>query len=96
MSQTCSTTEPVRTCVGCRSSRPQSALVRCALNSDGAPLISRTAPGRGAWLCVGKVACVQQAMKRRGFERAWKRPVASAEYEELRFAYEAMMANMNN
>jgi len=35
-------------------------------------------------------------MKRRGFERAWKRPVAPAEYEELRFAYEAMMANMNN
>ena len=52
--------EPVRTCVGCRERAPQSELVR--LVWDGASVfVSRTAPGRGAWVhpcqkCTGKLA----------------------------------------
>ncbi|CAB4861391.1 unannotated protein [freshwater metagenome] len=95
MSPTVDTTEPLRTCVGCRTKRPQSALVRYALTADGTPVVSRTAAGRGAWLCADGATCLQQAIKRRGFERAWKRPVAATGFESLRVADEAMMANMS-
>jgi predicted RNA-binding protein YlxR (DUF448 family) len=70
--------------------------VRCALTSDGVPVISRTAAGRGAWLCPRQTSCLQQAIKRRGFDRAWKRPVSNAEHDTLRIAYEAIMTNMEN
>ena len=92
---TSNTTAPLRTCVGCRSKRLQSVLVRCALTPHGTPVVSRTASGRGAWLCAGEITCLHQAIKRRGLERAFKRPVAATEHETFRVAYEAMMANMN-
>jgi predicted RNA-binding protein YlxR (DUF448 family) len=93
---TASTLTPERTCVGCRTKRPQTELVRCAVSAEGVPVISRTAAGRGAWLCEGQVNCLRQAIKRRGFERAWKRPVGPAELELLTIAYEAMTSNMEN
>jgi predicted RNA-binding protein YlxR (DUF448 family) len=94
---------PVRSCVGCRSKRPQTELVRCAVAADGTPVISRTANGRGAWLCAPRhqqdrqaTPCLEQAIKRRGFERAWKRPVGPTEHEILKIAYTAMKTNMEN
>jgi predicted RNA-binding protein YlxR (DUF448 family) len=71
-------------------------MVRCALAADGSPVISRTAAGRGAWLCTGQATCLQQAIKRRGFDRAWKRPVGATEHNILTIAYEAMTKNMEN
>ena len=96
MSPAVDTTEPQRTCVGCRTVRPQSTLVRYALTANGSPVVSRTAAGRGAWLCAGGETCLQQAIKRRGFERAWKRPLTTTDDKALRIAHEAMMANMSN
>lgn len=32
--------------------------------------VSRTAPGRGAWLCAGAPACVALAGRRKAFSRA--------------------------
>ena len=68
---------PHRTCIGCRQSRPQSELVRCTIGStDGSPQcahVSRTAPGRGAWLC--SMNCYQTAVQRKAFDRSWKRSV---------------------
>ena len=75
--------EPLRTCVGCRRRRPQRELVRCALTLDGHPAISRTMAGRGAWLCVPPAACFELAVRRRAFERAWRRPVGRAVLDEL-------------
>jgi predicted RNA-binding protein YlxR (DUF448 family) len=75
------------------------------VTADGTPVISRTAAGRGAWLCADQAGknnngqatpCLQQAIKRRGFERAWKRPVGPTEHEILTIAYEAMKTNMEN
>ena len=91
-----STLTPVRTCVGCRAKRPQTEMLRCALAADGNPIISRTAAGRGAWLCTDQATCLQQAIKRRGFEKAWKRPVGPADHEILTIAYTAMKTNMEN
>ena len=91
-----SAVEPQRTCVGCRTARSQTQLVRCALADDGHPVISRTAPGRGAWLCARNITCLSMAIKRRGFERAWKRPISASTAHELEIAYDAMLTNMEN
>ena len=66
--------EPTRTCVGCRATRPQSELVRVARLPDGALMVGRTLPGRGAWLCAGSVACFEAAVKRKAFARALRTP----------------------
>ena len=49
---------------------PQSALVRCVIGPEG-PMVHRTAPGRGAWLC--SIDCLTTAIGRRAFDRAWRR-----------------------
>jgi predicted RNA-binding protein YlxR (DUF448 family) len=71
----------MRTCVGCRRTLPQSTLVRCVLTPEGVAVVSRHAAGRGAWLC--SATCFAPAVKRKGFERAWRRPVPVAALDEL-------------
>jgi len=61
--------------VGCRQRRPQTELVRCVLTPDGRATVSRSGPGRGAWLCVPPQACFELALRRKAFARAWRRPV---------------------
>ena len=73
---------PIRTCVGCRERRPQPELHRCTLAPDGSPRVSRAAPGRGAWICGPE--CLEPARRSRGFERAWRRPLAPHVFDELR------------
>ena len=62
---------PIRTCIGCRAQRPQAELVRCVLDAAGRARVDRHGPGRGAWLCGP--GCLEQALRRRAFERAWRR-----------------------
>ena len=86
---------PLRTCIGCRRQRPQSQLVRCVVGPQGAT-VSRTAAGRGAWLC--SVECFHTAGRRKAFDRAWKqsvRPDALQPLERaLRTAFEDVIINM--
>jgi hypothetical protein len=65
-------THPVRTCVGCRSRKEQQLLTRYVSNEMGQPVVSRTASGRGAWMCTESASCFEAAMKMRAFDRAWK------------------------
>lgn len=65
-------THPVRTCVGCRSRKEQQSLTRYVPNEMGQPVMSRTASGRGAWMCAESASCFEAAMKVRAFDRAWK------------------------
>ena len=65
-------THPVRTCVGCRSRKEQQLLTRYVPNEMGQPVVSRTASGRGAWMCAESTSCFEAAMKVRAFDRAWK------------------------
>lgn len=55
-------------CVGCRATADQGDLVRIARTASGYQ-VSRTAPGRGAWLHPG---CGALALKRRAIPRALK------------------------
>jgi predicted RNA-binding protein YlxR (DUF448 family) len=50
-------------------------LVRIARSLGGALVVSRSAPGRGAWLCVGHPACLDRAERRDAFSRAFREPV---------------------
>lgn len=51
-------TGPERTCVMTRAARPKNELIRLALGPDGqiAPDVRARAPGRGAWIGVGRKA----------------------------------------
>lgn len=63
--------EPVRTCVACRTRRPQRALVRLRRRSDGVvvPAVGRHVRGRSAYLCPSH-PCFERAIRRRALERA--------------------------
>jgi uncharacterized protein len=62
--------ESVRTCVGCRTRAPRSALLRVVtIDSHLIPDERATMPGRGAWVHPTE-ACVGAAVRRRAFVRA--------------------------
>ncbi|WP_125132463.1 YlxR family protein [Microbacterium sp. 10M-3C3] len=66
--------EAVRTCVGCRTRAPRSALLRVvAVDSVLVRDDRATMPGRGAWVHETD-ACVDAALRRRAFVRALRVP----------------------
>ena len=77
---------PVRTCVGCRRRASQVELVRIARSLEGQLVVSRTAPGRGAWLCQGRSDCFDLAQRRRAFDRALRVTVGAKAVLALRGA----------
>lgn len=72
---------PERTCVGCRTVRPKSSLVRLA-EKDGAlvPDLKGRMAGRGVYICPdGK--CLQEAYRKNPFSRSLKKNVALPEFD---------------
>ncbi len=68
---------PVRTCVGCRSTAARDELLRFAFADDPpriAPDPSRRLGGRGASVHPRR-SCLEKAVTRGGFARAFRRPV---------------------
>ena len=69
---------------------PVPKLVRMALAADGSLLVSRTAGGRGAWLCVGgagglpAAGCLEQAVRRKALSKALRAQIEPAAIEPLR------------
>lgn len=67
---------PVRTCIGCRGTEDHTKLVRLVLGGvtgsrSVLPDWRRRMPGRGAWLHLDD-ACLQTALKRGAFNRAFR------------------------
>ncbi|MCX5386024.1 YlxR family protein [Streptomyces sp. NBC_00083] len=63
---------PERTCVGCRERAAKSDLLRIvAIEGACAPDPRGTLPGRGAYVHPASV-CLDQAVRRRAFSRAFK------------------------
>ena len=62
---------PLRTCVGCRSTKPKSEFIRVVRAPSGEVGIdlSGKANGRGAYLCPDK-DCLVKATKRQGLAKA--------------------------
>ena len=69
---------PVRTCVGCRRTKPKTELVRLIRGVDGivrvdAPGIT---PGRGAYVCEDPT-CVDRAVRGARFSHAFRKPCSA-------------------
>ena len=62
---------PQRTCIICRRVDPKRALIRLVRDGAGRVVVDPTGKraGRGAYLCHDP-ACWEQALRRRGLERA--------------------------
>ena len=76
---------PERTCVGCRKKCEKDELIRFAYY-NGVMSFDRewSLPGRGAYLCRDD-ACLEKAIKNKGFSRTFKARVSP---EEVRHCYE--------
>lgn len=62
---------PMRTCMGCNTTRPKKELVRIVRLVNGELMIDHKGKvsGRGAYVCP-EVSCVRQAIKTRRLERS--------------------------
>lgn len=67
----------MRSCLGCRERFPRESMVRVVCDPEGVVVVDRhlKAPGRGAHVCY-TAACMNEAVRRKAFGRAFKRPVA--------------------
>lgn len=67
---------PQRSCIGCRSVRDKGDLVRVVRTPDDRFVMDPTgkAAGRGAYLCPSP-ACLDAAVKRKSFDRAFRQAV---------------------
>jgi len=72
-----------RTCIGCRRAASPEEMVRVVRWGDGSLRLGRALPGRGAWLCRGSAECVDQARRRRAFDRALRGPIAAGQVDAL-------------
>jgi uncharacterized protein len=77
-------TAPIRSCIGCRRKAPQPELTRITRRTDGSLSVSRTMPGRGAWLCAGSLPCFELAVRRRAFSKALRATVEEHDIERVR------------
>lgn len=53
------------------------------MNAHGELIVSRAAPGRGAWLCTGRVECLRRAARTGRFDRAFRRRIRPGAAERL-------------
>lgn len=76
---------PQRSCVGCKSQRAKSHLIRIVRAPDGAVYLdsSGRAPGRGAYLCPSQ-ACLEKALKRGSLGKSLHSPLSLSQQEEIR------------
>ena len=75
---------PTRTCVGCRKARPADELFRIVRHAEGELRVAPASQGRGAWLCQGSPSCLEAAVRRHAFDRAFKCSVGAEAVAELR------------
>jgi uncharacterized protein len=75
---------PQRTCLGCRVVLDKDSLIRYVMAADGAVLVDyrQKLPGRGAYTCV-KRSCVEEAVRRNQFARAFRGRNQRPQVEEL-------------
>jgi uncharacterized protein len=75
--------DPIRTCVGCRRTAGQRALVRLREEAGRVVFDRARTGGRGAWLHPDP-ACLDRAIERRAFARALRAQGVLADAASLR------------
>ena len=75
---------PMRTCMGCRETRPKAELIRVVKPPEGDCFVDRTgrANGRGAYI-GDSVACLRKVQKSKALERALEIRIPDEVYEQL-------------
>lgn len=76
---------PIRMCMVCRAHKEKNELIRVVKNKEGSIFINKSfkADGRGAYICKEE-ACVNEAQKKRCFERAFSCKIEPELYAQLR------------
>ncbi len=76
--------EPVRTCVGCRTEDNKRTLIRLVRRAAGGAEVdvSGHASGRGAYL-HRQPGCIESARKKRSLERALRTPIQPELWSDL-------------
>jgi predicted RNA-binding protein YlxR (DUF448 family) len=75
--------EPVRTCVGCGERAEQRALARLRVEGERVVIDRDRSGGRGAWLHATE-ECLDKALRRRAFARAFRGKAGSIDADALR------------
>lgn len=75
---------PQRTCIACRQIKNKKELVRYVLSPDNSVLVDyrQHLPGRGGYTCFDR-SCIEAAVKRRGFQRCFKKQQLSVDPTQL-------------
>ncbi len=77
---------PQRTCIGCMDKTDQANLLRIVNSENGAKAdFTGKAAGRGCYICP-KEECLEKAIKRKAFQRQFKRNVTESELESIKVA----------
>ena len=88
---------PVRSCIGCRTKRTSDLLVRLT-RAAGRTTVDGVSNGRGAWLCRSRTTdptaaqavvdgqCLDDALRKRAFNKAWRTTIGSDDELEIRDA----------
>ena len=79
---------PLRTCCGCNEKKPAATMLRITFQPpDALPLDGRKkANGRGAYLCRDR-SCLELAVRKKAFHRAFRTNLPPASVEKLRFEF---------
>ena len=74
---------PMRTCVGCKESKPKRELIRM-VNNDGKVMVDKSgkANGRGIYLCNSR-DCFEKAKKKNAISRGLKLSLKDEETDKL-------------
>ena len=85
---------PTRTCIVCRESKQKSELIRTVKKADGSAVLDVTGrePGRGCYVCKSG-DCMEQAIKKRLFNRAYKESLPQSFYDGLQTQYSSLGDN---
>lgn len=75
---------PLRTCLGCNICKPKNDMLRIVMGQDGKLSVDKEGRmnGRGSYLCRN-MACLRNAVKRKGFNRAYKKAIPLEELEHF-------------
>ena len=60
------------------------AQIQTTPTGEASLAVSRTLPGRGAWLCAGSLRCFELAVRRNALSRALRVSVEPDQIEQLR------------
>lgn len=88
--------KPVRSCNGCRRKEYKYNLLRIVLDAEHELILDQRqkCPGRGAYLCPDE-NCLNQALKRNAFQRAFKCKISSQAQRRFAQQFIAYLSEKN-